>query len=296
MTGSAWGIVGALGLGLALVWSWVAARRFSLERRLGLRRIGAGLGGATAAAQLAGVLRADALRLVARVAGPDRDVETRLQRAGVARTPDEHRARQLAHGAAGLGLGLVIGALVLGGGRSAVLGVVIALSLAAAGAALPDAALAWQARRRSARIRAELPVIAELLALAVVAGAGVTAALERIAANVGGVLGDELRVAVASARTGASVESALDQVATRTGDASVAVLVAAIVTAMERGTPLADVLHGQAAQVRERSRQRLMEDGGKREIAMLVPVVFVILPVTVVFAMYPGLAAIRLGS
>jgi tight adherence protein C len=38
-----------------------------------------------------------------------------------------------------------------------------------------------------------------------------------------------------------------------------------------------------------------MEAAGKREIAMMVPVVFLILPVTVLFAVYPGFAFLRLG-
>lgn len=64
---------------------------------------------------------------------------------------------------------------------------------------------------------------------------------------------------------------------------------------LERGTPLADVLRAQAQDVRELSRRRLVEEGGKREIAMMVPVVFLVLPVTVVFAAYPGLAVLDLG-
>lgn len=63
-------------------------------------------------------------------------------------------------------------------------------------------------------------------------------------------------------------------------------------TAIGRGSPLAAVLHDQARDIREASRQRLMEEGGKREIAMLFPVVFLILPVTVLFALYPGLMAL----
>ena len=42
------------------------------------------------------------------------------------------------------------------------------------------------------------------------------------------------------------------------------------------------------------SRRRLMEAGGRKEILMMVPVVFVILPVTVLFAVYPGLAVLDL--
>ena len=295
MTGATVAACAALAAGLGLVWWWAEARRFSLERRVGLRTLDGGGVRQGVLGRLGRGLRDDAFALVARVAGPDRAVESRLARAGSSLAPDEHRARQLLTAAGGLGAGLAVAAVVVSTGRSPALGVLVAVCLGIAGGAVPDAILAWEARRRAARIRAELPVIAELLALAVVAGAGVAAAVERISASVGGVLGDELRVAVANMRAGASLETALDQVAERTGDASVGVLVAAIVTAIERGTPLAEVLHAQAAQVRERARQTLLEEGGKREIAMLVPVVFVLLPVTVVFAMYPGLAAIRLG-
>ena len=34
-----------------------------------------------------------------------------------------------------------------------------------------------------------------------------------------------------------------------------------------------------------------MEAGGKKEIAMMIPVVFLILPITVVFVLFPGLQA-----
>ena len=65
-----------------------------------------------------------------------------------------------------------------------------------------------------------------------------------------------------------------------------------LTTAIERGSPLASVLHDQARDQRERSLAALMEEGGRREIAMLLPVVFLILPVTVIFALYPGLIAL----
>jgi tight adherence protein C len=38
-----------------------------------------------------------------------------------------------------------------------------------------------------------------------------------------------------------------------------------------------------------------MEEGGRKEIAMMVPVVFLVLPVTVLFAIYPGVAFLRLA-
>ena len=46
------------------------------------------------------------------------------------------------------------------------------------------------------------------------------------------------------------------------------------------------------ADVREAGKRRLLEAGGRKEIAMMVPVVFLVLPVTVLFALYPGLISI----
>ena len=71
---------------------------------------------------------------------------------------------------------------------------------------------------------------------------------------------------------------------------SLARFVDGIVVAVERGTPLAEVLRAQAEDVREVGRRALMETGGKKEIAMMVPVVFLVLPVTVLFAVFPGIA------
>ena len=68
-----------------------------------------------------------------------------------------------------------------------------------------------------------------------------------------------------------------------------------VAVALERGTPLAEVLRAQAQDVRESGRRALMEAGGKKEVAMLVPVVFLVLPVTVVFAVFPSFATLRIG-
>jgi tight adherence protein C len=67
-----------------------------------------------------------------------------------------------------------------------------------------------------------------------------------------------------------------------------------VVVALERGTPLVDVLVAQAADVRDSAQRALVESGARREIAMMVPVVFLIMPITLLFAFFPGVVGLNL--
>jgi tight adherence protein C len=136
----------------------------------------------------------------------------------------------------------------------------------------------------------ELPTVADLLAVSVAAGESPSAALDRVARITSGDLGRELGGVLADVRTGTGLVVALDAMAGRVAVPAVTRFVDGIAVAVERGTPLADVLRAQASDAREVRTRMLMEIGGRKEIAMLVPVVFLVLPVTVLFALYPGLA------
>ena len=142
---------------------------------------------------------------------------------------------------------------------------------------------------------AEFPTIAELLALAVAAGEGAVGALERVTRL-------SQRRAVAASWAGRSPtpapaprwSQALQGIAARTSLPPLARFVDGVAIAVERGTPLADVLRAQAVDVREAGKRALLEAGGRKEIAMMVPVVFLVLPVTVLFALFPGFYRLQL--
>jgi tight adherence protein C len=243
---------------------------------------------------LAAPVLADLGRGVDRLLGGTASVRHRLQRAGHAPDVERFRAEQVMWGAAGgAAAGAVAMTLYLTRGSSSVTVVLLTLIGSGLGLVWSDWALTRRALRRESRILAEFPTIAELLALAVGAGEGAVAALERVCRLSHGELSDELRRALADARAGANLPTALQGVADRTGLAGLARFVDGIIVAVERGTPLADVLRAQAQDVREEGRRAVMESGGKREIAMMVPVVFLILPVTVVFAVFPGFTFLR---
>ncbi len=298
-------VVGAVfGVGLLLLWAGLPwHRRTGLAERLlpYLRDTPrpsrlldqAALRGGMLAAVAAPVL-ADLGRRVDRLLGGTASVRHRLQRAGRAPDVERFRAEQVMWGAAGGAVsGVVAMTLYLARGSSSVTVVLLTLIGAGLGLVWSDWALTRRAVRRESRILAEFPTIAELLALAVGAGEGAVAALERVCRLSHGELSDELRRALADARAGANLPTALQGVADRTALVGLARFVDGIIVAVERGTPLADVLRAQAQDVREEGRRAVMESGGRREIAMMVPVVFLILPVTVVFAVFPGFTFLR---
>ncbi len=138
--------------------------------------------------------------------------------------------------------------------------------------------------------------MAELLALSVAAGESPVAALDRVVRRSGGALSTDLARVLADVRTGEPVGAAFDRLAARTGLPLVARFAQGIAVAVERGTPLAEVLHAQAADVREAGRRELIEVAARREVLMMVPVVFLVLPVTVLFAFWPGVVGLSLTT
>ncbi|VEG27130.1 type II secretion system F family protein [Actinomyces howellii] len=223
-------------------------------------------------------------------------VRRRLARSGSRLTYEELRVEQLLWAVAGLGLAVGGGLLAsLARPVSVPLLALAALTAAVVGAAARDWWLSRAVERHRERVEAQLPDVVELLALVVGAGQGPVAAIERVVALGRGELVDELAHTLSDVRSGTVLTTALLHLEERAGSLQVTRLCEAIAVALERGTPLAEVLRSQAADAREASRRALMEEGGRREIAQMVPVVFLVLPVTVVFALFPGLFVLRLG-
>jgi tight adherence protein C len=215
-------------------------------------------------------------------------------RAGKAPDIDRFRAEQVVWGALGTLAGLTCGAVLwLTRGGSVVTPVFLTCCSGAVGVVVRDRWLSREVAVRERRLLSEFPTIAELLALAVGAGEGAVGALERVCRLSQGELSGELARCLAHARSGANLPDALLGLADRTGLPSLARFVDGMVIAVERGTPLAEVLRAQAQDVREAGRRAVMEAGGRKEIAMMVPVVFLVLPVTVLFAVFPGFSFLQ---
>jgi tight adherence protein C len=236
----------------------------------------------------------DAVGFLDRMVGGSVSVRRRLGGLGSGATVEEFRIEQVVWGAIGmLGCGLFVVLIgVARGGVDPVLAAGAALVGLLAGVLSRDWYLTRQLQRREAAMLAEFPVVADLLALAVVAGEAPPDALLRVCRLTGGELARDLDAALARARSGTPLTVALTDLAERTTLEAFRRFVQGLVVAIERGTPLADVLRAQAADVREAGQRALLEAGGRKEISMMFPVVFMLLPVTVLFALFPALSTL----
>ncbi|HET6627783.1 MAG TPA: type II secretion system F family protein [Nocardioidaceae bacterium] len=242
-----------------------------------------------------GPLLRSAADTLERVLGGAVSVRRRLERANLQMTVHDFRVEQVMWGLVAFA-GAAAFALLLAvdtPGRTAPL-LVLCLAAFACGVLLRENRLTGQVTERERRILAEFPTVAELLALSVAAGEGPVSALDRVVARSHGELAADLARVLAEIRTGTPVARALDDLANRSGLPVVARFAEGMAVAVERGTPLAEVLHAQAADVREAGRRQLIESGARKEIFMMVPVVFLVLPVTVLFAFWPGVVGLRL--
>ncbi|WP_395692942.1 type II secretion system F family protein [Nocardioides sp.] len=234
---------------------------------------------------------------VERVLGGATSVRRRLERADIDKSVHDFRVEQVLWGVVAFAAAAAVALLRMLTAPGPVLTWTVVCAIAfVSGVLARDTWLTSQVRARERRILAEFPTVAELLALAVAAGEGPVAALDRVVRRSGGELSTDLARVLADIRTGEPVGAAFDRMAASTGLPLVARFAQGVAVAVERGTPLSDVLHAQAADVREAGRRELIETAARKEVFMMVPVVFLVLPVTVLFAFWPGVIGLSLTT
>jgi tight adherence protein C len=298
------GVLGGLaGVGLVLaVLASPPLRRMTLADRIApyltdsadqSRLLAHGGGTASAFSRLTAPMLRDAVKLLERIVGGQASVRRRLASLDSTMTVEQFRAEQVLWGAIAAGAGIGIGLLAVIFGQTNPLTIVLLIAISAIGGVLGrDWWLSQTVAKRDADILTEFPVVAEMLALAVTAGEGPVGAIERISRLAQGHLVDQLNSILGDTRSGTPFLIALTNLRDRTRLEPLSRFLDGMAVAIERGTPLADVLRAQAADVRALGKRQLLESGGKKEIAMMVPVVFLVLPITILFALYPGLIAI----
>jgi tight adherence protein C len=167
-----------------------------------------------------------------------------------------------------------------------------------AGFLAPD----WDLDRRMVSRRTlmlmELPILLDMLAIATSAGLALEQALGQVARQSQGEVAQELQRAARELALGrGSVMEVLEAMAERNAVPELAAFVGQLRAAHEQGIPLVQTLATQAEALREQKRLRIVEEGGKASIRMVLPVALFILPVLFVVLLLPAaIEVLHLGG
>ena len=146
---------------------------------------------------------------------------------------------------------------------------------------------------RLQKIESEFPSLIEMLTLAAGAGESPISSLKRISLRAHGHLANEISKVVSSVEKGTPFSVALDEMSHRIGSTSVRRFVDSMIISLSRGTSLVETLSHNVQESRNQERVRLLTAAGKAEINMMIPVVFLILPISILFALFPSITALN---
>lgn len=134
----------------------------------------------------------------------------------------------------------------------------------------------------------ELGDLLDLFSVALSSGEGVLNSLAFVNQRAQGIVAEEFRRVLRGVELGERLEDELRALSERLPQQQVVEMCNKFILALNRGTPLAEMLRSQAETVRSEIRNQITKQAGKNETRMLIPLVFLILPVTVLFAIYPS--------
>jgi tight adherence protein C len=234
-------------------------------------------------------------RTVAALPLPAHRLNLSLRAAGSTASAQEFREGIAARASLGLVVGAAIGAVVAATGSPWTSIVVFAATGSAAAGWYPAHRLTRAARRAHRAIDAELPIVVGFVAIAIEAGDTVTRALDRVAQTGTGRLCTELSHAMAEIELGRSLDVALGAASDRMAHPAATRVLGALVSALLSGAPVARALRDEVDALEAARARHLIERASKQEVGMLVPLVFMILPVTILFAVFPGVLALQAG-
>ena len=142
---------------------------------------------------------------------------------------------------------------------------------------------------KQSEINEELVSILQMLSIMVSAGESPMSAIRYVSKRSEGILPSLIKQSFIKYEDGRTLTQTLDFIATATGSSQVRRLTNSIQIAIHRGTPILEVLNNQVLALNKQINFNLMKLSGKSEITLLIPVVFLILPVSISFAIWPSI-------
>jgi tight adherence protein C len=189
-------------------------------------------------------------------------------------TPADFQAVRYVAAVVFFAVGLLIGYLV---GNPAMIAVFAAVG-AIAGFYGPVLWLRSKVDGRRKEIQRALPDAMDLLTIAVEAGLGFDAAIQRVTEKFDNALTDEFATVLQETRLGRPRLEALDDMGRRAGVEDLHNFVQAVIQSEQMGVGVAKILRIQSDEMRRKRRQRAQEKAAQASLKMLMPMIGCIFP------------------
>lgn len=148
--------------------------------------------------------------------------------------------------------------------------------------------------RLSKEIEAEIPTQIQLLTILISSGMSPVRAISVLSTRSESLSSQALKKVVVDVENGASIIEALDKLKEGFNSNSLRRFVTSLILGIERGSALSPILISQVRDSRLSHKTEVMKRAGKAEIGLMIPVVFLILPISILFALWPSYQ--QLGS
>lgn len=163
-------------------------------------------------------------------------------------------------------------------------------AFAARAASRSQAKLAAQSTRLQQKLL--LPQFLDMVLIGVGAGLALRPAIGLATSHAHELVAREWRPIAQDVGGSKSLANWLDDLVRAQPDAPMSRVANHLLIATERGTPLTDALAGLSQEFRAESRRELLEMAARKDVQMMLPVVFGILPSVTVVALYPALTTL----
>jgi tight adherence protein C len=149
--------------------------------------------------------------------------------------------------------------------------------------------LRQEVQKRRKEIQMALPDAMDLLTIAVEAGLGLDAAIQRVTEKFHNALADEFAQVLSEVRLGRPRLDALDDMGRRTGVEDLHNFVQAVIQSEQMGVGVARILRLQSDEMRRKRRQRAQEKAAQASLKMMLPMVGCIFPTLWIVLLGPAI-------
>lgn len=146
------------------------------------------------------------------------------------------------------------------------------------------------------KLNEELTSILQMCSIMISAGESPINALRYIADRSDGVLPNLISKELGALASGGTLIKTLEHLAAISGSKQVKRVGNSLQVAINRGSPLLQVLQNQITSLNKEIHIQLLKKSGQSEIALLIPVVFLILPVSILFAIWPSIYGLNMSG